>query len=151
MRCLTAILMTIAIASGTADAFAQQPTPATSPLHPARVVWSDAGVPAASPSVQRSDSVKNGAIAGAVVGGAAMAAFMTFLIHNVGCVAEDTPCGREVAIASLMTAGAAGAGALIGAGIDRAVNDQQPMAPARPGVSPMLSPKRAGIRIGIRW
>ena len=150
MRYLTTFLTTFVLTLSATRASAQNPTVSAESLRPSRVVWSDR---AANHGVtwQKPDSVKNGAIIGAVVGGAAMAAFMTFLIHGVGCVAEDTPCGREVAIASLMTAGAAGAGALIGAGIDKAVHDQRHTTLPANRVVPVLSPKRAGVFVSFNW
>jgi hypothetical protein len=153
MRYLTAAALSLLLPITATDVFAQS-SRAVSPLHPANVIA--ANTRSADPgreSFQRSDSLKNGAIAGAIVGGAAMGAFMTVLIRNVGCVAEKTPCGREIAIASLMTAGAAGAGALIGAGIDAAVHDQTPGPDMRgpSGVRPMITPRRAGVGVVVRW
>lgn len=153
MRCLTAAVLSLVLPITATDAFAQS-SRAASPLHPANVIAATtASADAGRESFQRSDSLKNGAIAGAIVGGAAMGAFMTFLIRNVGCVAEKTPCGREIAIASLMTAGAAGAGALVGAGIDAAVHDQKPGPALRgpSGVRPVITPRRAGVGVVVRW
>lgn len=152
MRHLTATVLALVLPITATDAFAQSARPSASPLHPATVIAGTAtSTDARRESFQRSDSLKNGAIAGAIVGGAAMAAFMTLLIRNVGCVAEDTPCGREIAIASLMTAGAAGAGALVGAGIDAAVHDQRP-GMTRPSVGRRVpSPRRMGVGIVVRW
>lgn len=150
MRYLTAIVTLFVLALGSTPASAQDPSVSADALRPSRIVWSDRTAPNPA-SWQKPDSLKNGAIIGAVVGGAAMAGFMTFLIHGVGCVAEDTPCGREVLIASLMTAGAAGAGALIGAGIDKAVHDQRHTALPANRVVPVLSRKRAGVFMTFRF
>ena len=150
MRHLTAILTILVLTLGATGAFGQESAVSADSLRPSRIVWSDRTAVDAV-AWQKPDSLKNGAIIGAVVGGAAMAGFMTFLIHGVGCVAEDTPCGREILIASLMTAGAAGAGALIGAGIDKAVHDQKHTTLPSNRIVPVLSPKRAGVVVALRW
>lgn len=74
-----------------------------------------AAAPAAPARRAGSDSLRNGAIAGAVMGGGAM------LVQGVRWCPEAS-CASDVA---LWTALAAGAGAAIGAGID-ALFDRQP-------------------------
>ncbi len=60
------------------------------------------------------DSLKNGAVVGAVIGGAATGLLIGYLCHTFNDN-DDLPCWQPVL---LWTAGGAGAGALIGAGVD---------------------------------
>jgi hypothetical protein len=84
----------------------------------------------------RPDSLKNGIIIGAVIGGAAMGIFVTALcnaLHEPG----DPPCWQ-----STLTAGALGAGigAAAGAGVDALVARQTPL-PTRPARGATAAPR----------
>jgi hypothetical protein len=67
------------------------------------------------------DSVKNGAIIGAVVGAAVMGGFVTFLCHALK-EPGDPPCWKSSGLAIGI---GAGAGALGGAGIDALLVKEQ--------------------------
>jgi hypothetical protein len=76
---------------------------------------------------QRRDSVKNGAIIGAVIGGAGMGIFTTYLCNALQ-EPGDPSCWRGVLTISALFAGI---GAAAGAGIDALIARQTPL-PTRP-------------------
>ena len=88
------------------------------------------------------DSLKNGAIIGGVVAGAAMGGFLYTLCRAM----DDTGGNANCAGPALVWAGLAGAaGAAVGAGVDALFDQQSIAAPrkARPGFKPS-----AGVTIG---
>ena len=82
--------------------------------------------PSLVPPQDQRDSVKNGAIVGAIIGGAAMGGFVTWLCHALK-ESGDPSCWKGVAV---WTGLGAGAGAAGGAGIDALFTRYAP-APAR--------------------
>ena len=114
MRLITIFLM-LSFAS---PSFAQQ---ARADATNARLIISERAVAmgiAATPAVavqsSSRDSIKNGAIIGAVIGGIAMGAFTTYLCHALK-EEGDPSCWRGVLTISAL---GAGAGAAAGAGLD---------------------------------
>jgi hypothetical protein len=104
--------------------------------------------------IEGRDSIKNGAIVGAVVGGAAMALLAAWAIdlsdEGQGVAREDIV--RAITMSSVAAAG----GALAGAGIDRAIDGRRllyvaPAARAGLRVRPMLSPASSGVRLTLNW
>ena len=104
--------------------------------------------------IEGRDSLKNGAIVGAVAGGAAMALFATWAIQ-LGDEGQGVS-SRDVSMAIRLSAMAAGGGALAGAGIDRAIDGRRTLYAApgsRAGLSvrPMLSQTSSGVRLALKW
>lgn len=137
MRMIGLLVVFLLIGS---PAAAQQQRASVNGSAPKKLVISDAAIAAAlsaeRPSVlqERRDSLKNGAIIGAVIGGAAMAIFSTFLcnaLHEEG----NPPCWRGVLTVSAL---AAGAGAAAGAGIDALAARNSPSFDFAQGKRPIL-------------
>lgn len=112
------LCLTVVIALGAPGLLAQELTSPSLAMRAAEHVSAGTGVRdarATSPFQQAQserDSIRNGAIIGAIVGAASTFAFGMYLCQAIG---EDEPCLRPV----LVLAGVgAGAGALTGAGID---------------------------------
>lgn len=104
--------------------------------------------------IEGRDSVKNGAIIGAVIGGAAMALVAAWAIE-LGDEGQGVS-SRDIFAAIRLSALAAGGGALAGAGIDRAIDGRRTLyaAPgARAGITvrPIFSPASSGVRLTVQW
>jgi hypothetical protein len=102
--------------------------------------------------IEVKDSNKNGALLGAVIGGAAGAGFATFIIW---ALCETDPCEGStqafLALSGIGAGGGAAAGALIDASIDgRRIVYEQP-SPSRLTIGPAASPKSIGVRMSFRW
>lgn len=110
---LTTLALTAILAGSLSRA--DVPTPGPISHHLAATVFETQPLPAgAKPAETRSrDSLKNGAIIGAVIGGAATGLFIGYLCHLFND--SDLQCWKPVA---LWTGLGAGAGALAGAGVD---------------------------------
>lgn len=74
------------------------------------------------------DSIKNGAIVGAVLGAVAMGGFAGWLCHQLR-EPSDPPCWKSVAYAGAL---GAGAGAAAGAGVDALISRAPADATSRP-------------------
>jgi hypothetical protein len=140
MRLICLIVTAMLIGGGVASPAAAQERAAGDASAVKKLVISDEAIAAAFAKEARAsvfqdkpDSLKNGIIIGAVIGGAAMGVFVTALcnaLHEPG----DPPCWQ-----STLTAGALGAGigAAAGAGIDALAARQTPL---------LIGPERAARR-----
>jgi hypothetical protein len=104
--------------------------------------------------IETRDGLRNGAITGGVIGATAMAAFVAWAIEITD--EGQGVSGDDIFAAVRLTALAAGAGALVGAGIDRAIDGRQTIyeAPRVSGtvtVRPLWSPTRAGAIVTVVW
>jgi hypothetical protein len=106
--------------------------------------------------IETRDSLKNGAIIGAIPTaflfglGATAASAYDCILSDAGC--NDGGSGAVVAVALV----GAGIGALIGAGIDRAIPGRRllyraPGAPAKLTIAPVASARGAGVAMSLRW
>jgi hypothetical protein len=97
--------------------------------------------------------LKNGAIAGGIVGGAAMVCVVAWAIQ----LADEGQgvSRRDVLTATRFTALAAAGGALVGAGIDRAIDGRRTLYAAPGGTSvrvrPLAAPGRIGVSVRAGW
>ena len=125
--------MLIVLISGAVPAAAQERDAADAPAVKKLVISDEAiarvfeNEARASMFQDRPDSLKNGAIIGAVIGGAGMAIFTTYLCNALQ-EPGDPPCWRGVLYVSALFAGI---GAAAGAGVDALVARQTPV-PIRP-------------------
>ena len=129
MRTCTVILL-LCLVSVPLPALAQQGTTAA----PARLIISDRAISdgmkasraLSAPARQRDDSIKNGALIGAIVGGIALGGFVGWLCHMLQ-EPSDPSC---VPPALLYTGVGAGIGAAAGAGIDALMLRQPRLVPS---------------------
>src|SRR5687767_15037982 len=129
---LIRLAITVALLSLPASAFAQVQAPAPDPETPMlnaavaavrTVVIDEERARLFQPQSTERDSLANGVLIGAIIGGAAMGVFATVLcnaLHEEG----NPPCWRGVLTISAV---GAGIGAAAGAGIDAALSRQRPL------------------------
>jgi len=111
---LTTLALTVALATASSQSNGAPDRPIS--RHLERTVFTATSLPTTAPLPQAGsrDSLKNGAAIGAVVLGAVTGVSIGYLCHTFNDD-DDLPCWQPVL---LWTAAGAGAGALIGAGID---------------------------------
>lgn len=113
----------------------------TAPLMTQAVTLAMAPVPARAAMPPGGDSLKNGAIAGAITGGIAMGGFVGLLCFAM----DDSPGSGDCVAATALYAGiGAAGGAAIGAGVD-ALFDRAPRARAT------TIPKGPTARVRLRF
>ena len=124
MRLMWLLMLTLIIAAPVA---AQERDDVAAPVVKKLVISDAAMAPAFADArrdmMQQRDSVKNGAIIGAVIGGAGMAIFTTYLCNALK-EPGDPSCWRGVLTISALFAGI---GAAAGAGVDALVARQTPL------------------------